>query len=94
MRFSYRLIQDGSGYVAECCESEAAGEGKTAKDAIASLRASLEERMFRPDAVAPPQETARDTIELVLANDGAPGRSEEKETVDLGGPGDAAPSAR
>jgi hypothetical protein len=70
MRFTYRLIRDKEGFVAECVESEAAGEGKTAKDAVESLRAALEERMFRPDAVAPPsQPAAAPQIELVLAGE-------------------------
>jgi hypothetical protein len=82
MKFTYRLIKDANGYVAECVESEAAGEGKTSKDAVESLRASLEERMFRPDAVAPPPETERSTIELELASEKTPRKS-----LDLGGPG-------
>lgn len=88
MRFSYRLIKDKSGVLAECVESDVAGEGKTEREAIASLKAALEERMFRPDAVAPPSRPAEDlaTIELVLANETA-----EKKTVDLGGPGDVTP---
>lgn len=85
MTFSYRLIRDKSGFVAECVESEAAGEGKTAKDAVDALRRSLEERMFRPDAVAPPSRPAEGTIELVLADDRSSG---ERRSLDLGGPGD------
>jgi hypothetical protein len=69
MRFSYYLIRDKGGYVAECVESEAAGEGKSGPEAVASLRKSLEERMSRPDAVAPPSERVEGTIELVLADD-------------------------
>jgi len=69
MRFSYRLIVDKGGYFAECVETEALGEGKTAIDAIESLRASLAERMLRPDAVAPPSRPERVTIELVLAEE-------------------------
>lgn len=73
MKFSYRLIRYGSGFLAECIESEAAGEGKTARDAVESLRRSLEERMLRPDAVAPPSTPPTEgAIELVLAEDGAP----------------------
>ena len=82
MRFTYRLIRDANGYVAECVESDAAGEGKTSKQAVESLRASLEERMFRPDAVAPPEETAHSTIELELASDKPASR-----VPDLSGPG-------
>ncbi len=87
MKFSYRLIRDKSGFVAECVESEAAGEGKTAKDAVESLRKSLEERMFRPDAVAPPPTPTESVIELVLADESA--SRAERPSLDLGGPGDA-----
>ena len=70
MRFTYRLIRDRRGYLAECVESEAAGEGKTAPEAVESLRALLHERMFRPDAVAPPATQVEGAIELVLTEDG------------------------
>ncbi|MBX3213914.1 MAG: hypothetical protein KF850_17905 [Labilithrix sp.] len=86
MKFSYRLIRDKDGFVAECVESEAAGEGKTAKDAVESLRRSLEERMFRPDAVAPPSQPTKGVIELVLAEEGA---AVDRRSLDPGGPGDA-----
>ena len=87
MKFSYRLIRDKNGFVAECIEAEAAGEGKTSKEAVDSLRKSLEERMFRPDAVAPPSTPTEDVIELVLADEATP--SAERRSLDLGGPGDA-----
>jgi hypothetical protein len=87
MKFSYRLIRDKNGFLAECVESEAAGEGKTAKDAVESLRKLLEERMFRPDAVAPPSTPTESVIELVLADEATP--SAERRSLDLGGPGDA-----
>lgn len=82
MKFTYRLVKDASGYLAECVESDCAGEGKTSKEAIESLRSCLEERMLRPDAVAPPSETVPAVIELELASDKTPRKS-----LDLGGPG-------
>ena len=82
MKFTYRLQKLASGWFAECVESDAAGEGATQKDAIQSLRASLEERMFRPDAVAPPPETERATIELEPAHEPT-----TRDSLDLGGPG-------
>jgi hypothetical protein len=69
MRLSYLLVRNREGFIAECVETDAVGEGKTAKDAVASLRAALEERMFRPDAIAPPSEPAETFIELVLAKE-------------------------
>lgn len=70
MRFSYRLIRDARGYLAECIEADVAGEGKNARDAVESLRTSLKERMFRADAIAPPSSTFEATIDLVLTEDG------------------------
>lgn len=88
MKLTYRLIKDANGYLAECVESDAAGEGKTSQAAVESLRTALEERMFRPDAVAPPSESEREPIELTLAKD-TKEESNEKPTLDLGGPGEA-----
>ncbi len=73
MRFTYRLIKDASGYLAECIESEVAGEGKTPRVAIESLRGALHERMFRADAIAPPETIVESVIELVLTDDGQTG---------------------
>ena len=92
MRFSYRLLRDARGHVAECVESDAAGEGKSEEEAVASLRTSLEERMFRPDAVAPPARPTDETIELVLVDEREESRHEKEKEIDLGGPGDAPPT--
>lgn len=86
MRFTYRVVRDADGYLAECVESEAAGEGKTEKAAVESLRKSLEERMFRPDAVAPPSKPTGGEIELVRAEESS---TSGRPSLDLGGPGDA-----
>lgn len=97
MRFSYRIIREKSGFVAECVESEAAGEGPTEAAAVSSLRDVLEERMFRPDAVAPPSRPTESPIELVLADDHTANSTntddhpKEQKVLDLGGPGEAAP---
>jgi hypothetical protein len=64
MKFTYRLIKDRRGWLAECVESDAAGEGESSMEAVESLRVSLEERMLRPDAVAPPPDAEPVTIEL------------------------------
>ncbi|MBS2018190.1 MAG: hypothetical protein JST00_35290 [Deltaproteobacteria bacterium] len=69
MKLTYRLVEDASGWVAECIETDAAGEGKTSQAAVEALRKALEERMFRPDAVAPPSKTEREVIELTLASE-------------------------
>lgn len=84
MRFTYRLTEDTSGWLAQCVESDAAGEGKSREAAVASLRTAIEERMFRPDAVAPPPEAGHAPIELVESTEPA-----NRPSLDLGGPGDA-----
>lgn len=91
MKLHYRLIKDANGYLAECVESDAMGEGKSAKEAVASLKTVLKERMFRPDAVAPPPETDEAEIELELADDRGDRRDVDRE-VDYGGPGEPARS--
>lgn len=88
MKFTYRLVNDAGGWIAECVEADAMGEGKTEQDAVASLRSALEERMFRPDAVAPPASQPHPAIDLSPASS-AP--SSERRSLDLGGPGDPAP---
>lgn len=70
MRFSYRLIKDARGFMAECIEVDVAGEGKSVRDAVESLRGSLLERMSRADAIAPPAEGIVPIIDLVLTEDG------------------------
>jgi hypothetical protein len=67
MRFTYRIVEEKGGWLAECLEVEIAGEGRTSSDAVRSLREALEERMLRPDAVAPPAEAEACGIELELA---------------------------
>ena len=89
MKLHYRLIKDASGFLAECVESDAMGEGKTAKEAVASLEKSLMERMFRPDAVAPPSEQEPVKIELELADERGD-RPDVGREVDYGGPGEPA----
>lgn len=81
MKFTYHLKKEQSDWLAQCVESDAMGEGKTEAEAVASLRESLEERMFRPDAVAPPPEQPHAPIVLELAGKSAP------DSLDLGGPG-------
>ena len=81
MTFTYRLQKEQSSWLATCVESDAMGEGKTEQEAVASLRQSIVERMFRPDAVAPPaQEAPHAPIHLELVGQAPP------ESLDLGGP--------
>ena len=85
MKFSYKLVHDGERWLAECVESDAMGEGMSENEAVASLEKALKERMFRPDAVAPPSEKETSPIVLTLAHDNA-----HEAAVEPSGPGDAA----
>lgn len=90
MRFTYRIVREKSAFVAECRECEVAGEGLSEAAAVASLQTMLEERMFRPDAVAPPEkDVAAAPIELVHVPDSTGGRSVEGPVE---GPGEAPPA--
>ena len=84
MNFTYRIVEDDGCFVAECLESDAQGEGKTQNAAVESLRSALSERMFRPDAIAPPDVDTTEPIHLSMAAPGA-GRPE----MDPSGPGEA-----
>ena len=64
MKFTYELTREADGWLATCVESEAAGEGRSEAEAIASLKCALEERLLRPDAVAPPEAQPRASIHL------------------------------
>jgi len=86
MKFTYRLISADGGWLAECVETDAAGEGATEDAAVASLRKAIEERMFRPDAIAPPSSPTRAAIELTPASE----REKEEHMLDAGGPGEVA----
>ncbi|MCL2724304.1 MAG: hypothetical protein FWD69_07695 [Polyangiaceae bacterium] len=66
MRFTYVLVEEVDCWAAECQEADAIGEGITRNEAVASLRQALLERLFRPDAVAPPSEANTTSIELIL----------------------------
>lgn len=77
MKFRYRVVERSGIFTAECVESTAAGEGPTPHDAIEALRMALRERMFRPDAIAPPPMPTVTVIELepyLDACDGPRGR--------------------
>lgn len=83
MNLTYKLVHDGDRWLAECVESNAAGEGTTEGEAVKSLEKALRENMFRPDAIAPPPHPEQETTPIVLTlarDDAAPEPS---------GPGDA-----
>jgi hypothetical protein len=69
VHFTYRLERDDEDgqFWAECVELDIAGEGSDEKAAVDSLRELLEERLYRPDAVAPPAAEPLMRIELSRA---------------------------
>ncbi len=69
--------------LAKCLDLEASGEGTTREQALASLRAAVEERLTI-EAVAPPREGPELTIEIVVVEGDPEVRGREPT-----GPGDA-----
>lgn len=65
MRFFYRLTTEGTNWLAECEELESFGKGRTPAEALEQLRVVLAERLDRPYAVAPPEESEPLAIELI-----------------------------
>jgi predicted RNase H-like HicB family nuclease len=53
-------------WLAQCEEVDLAGTGGTREEAIASLREALQEYFTHPEAIAPPGELARESIEIVV----------------------------
>jgi hypothetical protein len=53
-------------WLAQCEEVDLAGTGATREEAIASLRGALEEYFRHAEAVAPPEELPRESIEIVV----------------------------
>jgi predicted RNase H-like HicB family nuclease len=72
MRVSAVLTQTAGMWLAQCEEVDRAGEGRTVDEAVASLRAALEEYFGQAEAVAPPPETPRERIEILIVG-GPPG---------------------
>jgi hypothetical protein len=80
MRVAAMLSQVGDRWLAQCEEVDRAGEGRTAEEAIASLREALEEYFGHAEAVAPPAQPPRESIEIVVV-DAPPGTSVLRGTV-------------
>ncbi|MDP9149051.1 MAG: hypothetical protein M3O36_03795 [Myxococcota bacterium] len=79
------VLEDGEGVVrASCLDLEASGEGATREQALASLRAAIEERLTI-EAVAPPRRAPKLTIDIVVVEGDGERRAREPT-----GPGDAA----
>jgi predicted RNase H-like HicB family nuclease len=67
MKVSVVLTQTPDLWLAECEEVDRTGEGKTADEAVASLRQALRE-YFDVEAVAPPAQPVPETIEMVIVD--------------------------
>jgi hypothetical protein len=69
VHLTYRVERDEEDgqFWAECVELDVAGEGESEDAAVRSLRELLLERLFRPDAVAPPAMTPVESLELTRA---------------------------
>ena len=67
MKVSVILTQTPDLWLAECEEVDRTGEGRTADEAVASLREALRE-YFDVEAVAPPAQRVPETIEMVIVD--------------------------
>jgi hypothetical protein len=70
MRVTATVEAIRGGYVAECLEFDARGEGKDPEAALSALREALFERAIRPQAVAPPSHSDDDPIEIIVVSRG------------------------
>jgi predicted RNase H-like HicB family nuclease len=67
MRVSAVLTQDDDVWLAYCEEVDRTGEGRTADEAVASLREALRE-YFDVEAVAPPKDPPDQAIEIIVVD--------------------------
>lgn len=75
------MTPSAGGFLAECIELDAAGEGATRDEAVRQLRESILDRMRSTEAIAPPSKAPSVVIEL---SEAAPHRD-----VSPQGPGEA-----
>jgi predicted RNase H-like HicB family nuclease len=68
MKVTAIVSQTHEGWLAQCEETDCAGEGATPEQALAELRVALEEYFGHSEAVAPPAEEPRETIEIVVVD--------------------------
>jgi hypothetical protein len=84
MSFTYRLQQAEGKSLAHCIENGTEAFGETDAAAVAALRAALEEKMGRSEAVAPPTQPESPRVEL---------REAAREEPSPQGPGEAPPTS-
>jgi hypothetical protein len=67
MKVSAILTQTDDVWLAQCEEVDRTGEGRTADEAVASLREALR-AYFDVEAVAPPTEAPAPAIEIIIVD--------------------------
>lgn len=70
MRYTARLNRTSSGFVAQCVETEALGEGSTKEGALQSLRTELEDQLSHVEGMAPPPEPTTISVDLLVVDEG------------------------
>jgi hypothetical protein len=68
MKVSAIVSRTREGWLAQCEEADCAGEGATPERALTQLRVALHEYFGHAEAVAPPAEEPRETIEIVVVD--------------------------
>jgi predicted RNase H-like HicB family nuclease len=68
MKVTAIVSRTEDGWLAQCAEANCAGEGATADEALAQLRVALEEYFGNAEAVAPPPQPPRESIEIVVVD--------------------------
>jgi hypothetical protein len=68
MRLTATVRRVGTRFYAQCKEVDRAGEGRTPDEALANLRAALEEYYGEVPAVAPPPHPEIEPIEIVVTH--------------------------
>ncbi|MBK8171900.1 MAG: hypothetical protein IPK60_16335 [Sandaracinaceae bacterium] len=83
-RYTYRARPAEAGFIARCVEMSVEAEAPSLQEAVALLRAAIEEKRSETNAVAPPPPESLEPIELVRVEPEEPERSPQ-------GPGEVAP---
>ena len=69
MRYTARLSRTSSGFIAQCVEIDALGEGSTGEAAIRSLETELRDQLGHVEGMAPPDVPPTPvSIDLVVLN--------------------------
>jgi HD superfamily phosphodiesterase len=69
MLYTAKLRHEPSGFIADCIELDATGEGATRDDALDALRAELAERVGHVEGMVPPVDNPPLEIEIVVVDE-------------------------